>query len=273
VIIDTHAHAAGPYMKAENLIAAMDANNVDKTVLVPGEWQSDTTYAMPDIARAFPYKDVVSVTNRITKAVIGISGKAKHIDRGNAYVHTMACQYPKRIIQFYWARLRKAGIMDDLQHDFSAYAFKGLKLHQCWERFSVEERMFHQVADWAAAHDLPVFVHLYSKNEAACLARYITRHKSPVFIIGHLYGLEQYIQERVPDDRVLFEISTPDLVSIERLKKAVSWFGAGRIVLGSDTPYGCNTLKRNIDRVMSLPVADSEKELILGRTMKSLLGI
>ena len=102
---------------------------------------------------------------------------------------------------------------------------------------------------------------------------YIKEHHKPTFIIGHLFGLERYIQANIESENIFFEISSPALISIPRLKKAIKFFGAHRILLGSDTPYGQDNLKLNLARVRDLAISDEEKRLILGENMKKLLSL
>jgi uncharacterized protein len=40
MIIDSHAHACGPYLKGENIVKLLNETGVDKVVLVPGELDS-----------------------------------------------------------------------------------------------------------------------------------------------------------------------------------------------------------------------------------------
>ena len=105
------------------------------------------------------------------------------------------------------------------------------------------------------------------------LAQYIKIHRNTVFIIGHLFGLERYIEAKLDSDNIFFEISMPALISLQRLMMAIKYFGAEKIVLGSDIPYGKNNLKTNIHRVKTLDISDEEKYLILGGNMKNLLKI
>jgi predicted TIM-barrel fold metal-dependent hydrolase len=57
------------------------------------------------------------------------------------------------------------------------------------------------------------------------------------------------------------------------LNKALRHFGAQKIVLGSDVPYGKNNLWLNLERVKALPISDEEKKLILGENLRNLLGL
>ena len=271
MIIDAHAHASGDFLYAKNIIDIIDKNDVSKVILVPGELGSSKNYSLPDLASRFPTRDVAIFINLIIKVVIRISGKAKQIDTGNEYVYALAKEFPNRIIQFYWIRLSSPTTMENLERDFERYQFKGIKMHQCWESFSVGSDVFHRVSEWATSKQLPIFVHLSSKKEATQLSQYIKAHRNTIFIIGHLIGLERYIEAELNSENIFFEISTPDLISKQRLMKAIRYFGAERVVLGSDTPYGRDNLERNIDRVKNLDISDEEKLLILGGNMKRLL--
>ena len=70
-----------------------------------------------------------------------------------------------------------------------------------------------------------------------------------------------------------FDFSCPDLVSDLRLRTALERFGAGRLILGSDAPYGRDNLARGIARIRSLDISEIDKELILGGNIERLLGV
>jgi predicted TIM-barrel fold metal-dependent hydrolase len=273
MIIDAHAHACGDFLNGKNVIKILNKNNVDKVILVPGELGSNKNYFLPELAAKFPNTDVVSITNIITKLVIGISGTANQIGEGNAYVYSLAKEYPDRIIQFYWVRLSQSTALEDLERHYTEYGFRGIKLHQCWESFKINSDIFHKISEWTVSKGLPIFVHLYTKRQATQLAKYIKEHPNTIFIIGHLFGLERYIKADINTDNVFFEISTPQLISIKRLLKALKHFGPNRIILGSDIPYGQNNLNINIERVKKLNITSKERDLILGGNIKKLLKI
>jgi predicted TIM-barrel fold metal-dependent hydrolase len=271
MIIDAHAHACGVFLKGEDIVSILDMNSVDLVVLVPGEFGSVKNYSLPELGARFPNTDIVLLTNLMTKIVIGIKGAAKKIEQGNDYVFSLAKEYPDRIIQFYWVRLSQSNTFEKLERHFKEYRFKGIKLHQCWESFKVDSEIFHKVAEWASSKDLPIFVHLFSQRQATQLSKYIKAHPNTVFIIAHLFGLERYIEANIITDNIYFEISIPQLISMKRLLKAIEHFGANRIILGSDTPYGDNNLKRNIERVKTLKLPSEQRDLILGGNIKKLL--
>ena len=272
MIIDGHAHASGDYLEPETITRKLDESNVDKVILVPGEFKSKKTYALPDLARIFPRKNVVKFFNILTKVVIRLTGAVKHIQKGNDYVFRLAGKIPQRVIQFFWVTKEISDIHQTLEKKYSHQKFKGLKLHQCWERFSIESNYFINIADWAEKKRLPVFIHLGSDKEVKRLIEYKKKHPNLVLIIGHLFGLELFSKEKLIFDNIYFDISTYQVTSDERVMKAIKRFGAEKIILGSDTPYGKDNLKKNIERIDRLSISQGEKDSILGLNIKNLLG-
>ena len=118
MLIDAHAHASGDFLYGKKIIEILDRNDVDKVILVPGELGSSKNYSLPDLAARFPTKDIVTFTNLMTKAIIGMTGRARQIDAGNEFVYDLAKEFPHRIIQFYWIRLSTSNALQNLERDF-----------------------------------------------------------------------------------------------------------------------------------------------------------
>jgi predicted TIM-barrel fold metal-dependent hydrolase len=271
MIIDAHAHACGPFLKAENLIRVLDENRVDLVLLTPGQKDLEKEYNLPDLGKMFPNRDVVAITNAMTRLVTKLNGTLGQIEEGNANVYKLAQRCPDRIAQFYWATLNRPGILEQMERDYAAYQFKGIKLHQCWENFSIRSVAFEGIADFATSLRLPIFIHMGSRLEVRTLIEYIRRSPKTIFIIGHLFGMEEYIRSGLTFQNVYFEISSPSIISLVRLEQAIACFGAQRIVMGSDIPYGKDNLRRNIQRVQALGISTEEKELILGQNILKIL--
>ncbi len=273
MIIDGHAHACGDFLNVENIIKILDRNQVDKVVLVPGELNSAKTYNLPNIAGWFPERDVVSITNAMSRLLLQLTGAAKHIHEGNEYVYSFVQQAPDRVLQFYWVMLHRPDIVAEVEQRFQEWQFRGIKFHQCWESFSVRSEKFDRIVTWAAEQNLPIFLHMKTKQEVRALIDYIRTHPKPTFIIAHLFGLEEYIKADLRVDNLYFEISSPPLISIKRLTKAIACFGAQKIIFGSDTPYGKESLRINLQRVKSLSRSEEEKQGILGENLQKLLQL
>ena len=273
MLIDGHAHACGSYLTAEDIIETLHSNGVDKVVLVPGELDSSRTYGVPSFARLVPGKDVVPSLNRLIGLMTRLSGDVQSIPVGNKHVHELALALPNQVIQFYWALLHRAGIREEIERDHAAWRYKGLKLHQVWESFSVESAAFEEVTAFAAQKRLPIFIHLRTIRDVHSHVHFVKKHPDNCFIIGHLFGLEVYIDADLPQDGVFFDISAPPFVSRKRVLRAIEHFGADHVIMGSDAPYGRGNLARNIRRVRELPISESDKKLILGGNLQRLLEL
>jgi predicted TIM-barrel fold metal-dependent hydrolase len=272
MIIDCHAHACGDYLHTLKIIQQLDANGVDKVILVPGELNSSRNYRLPELGRIFPKRNAVLVTNWMTKVAISVSGAAKHIDEGNARVHELASQYPERIIQFYWVSMRSNNPITKLEANYQKYKFKGIKLHQCWESFNIRSKQFEQVAEFAISNKLPLFIHPWSNRCVLDIIDYKEKHPELALVIAHLIGLEQYIRYGKELANLYFEVSSPSLISSYRLQLALQYVGAKRLLMGTDVPYGRDNLSRTIKRISSLNISNEDKELVLGKNIERLLA-
>lgn len=274
MIIDGHSHACGKFLTAESIVKTLDDNGVDKVVLVPGELNSKSEYSLPDIASKFPNQNVVKLTNYITKFVMKLTGKVKDIPKGNEHVYDLKTVASNRVIQFIWITTRMKNKTEYLDSKFADWKFHGVKLHQCWENFSVDFEFFNEVAVWTENHDLPLFIHLYSDSEVTKLINYKRNHPRLKLIVAHLFGLELFIQDNFKDDNLYFDTSTIQLISNNRLIKAIDFVGVERILFGTDTPYGAkDNIKKNINRIKELDISSDAKNLILGLNMKRLLKL
>ncbi len=273
MIIDGHAHASGNFLEPESIIDNLNKSGIDKVILVPGELESSKNYFLPNLARLFPKNNVVKVTNLLTKFVIGIAGTVKQIPKGNEHVYNLTQRTNGRVIQFIWITQQMKNPAEYLSEKFIEWKFKGVKLHQCWDNYSVDSDFFRMVAVWTEKNDLPLFIHLYSDNDVKLLIEYKKEHPKLKLIIAHLFGLELFIKYDYKDDNLYFDTSTLQLTSTKRLIDAITFVGATNVMFGTDTPYGKNNLQKNIDRIKNLDISSEEKDLILGENMKQLLKI
>ena len=120
---------------------------------------------------------------------------------------------------------------------------------------------------------IPKLIGIISARLNCLINRFVNNNPSTKIIVGHLFGLKEFINYGSQLSNVYFEISTPQLVSEQRLLLAINHFGADRILFGSDVPYGINNQKLNIDRIKNLNISEVEKTKILGNNIKGLLNI
>jgi len=273
MIIDGHAHACGNYLSPEKIVEHLAQSNVDKVVLVPGELNSNKTYSFPNVAKLLPRQNVTKFFNQLTKTVVRLTNARKDFINGNAYVYELAKALPDKVIQFYLLTNIYASIAQELDEKYSKWKFKGLKLHQCWFPISIKSKIFDEASDWARKNDLPIFIHLFSDSEVKMLIDYKKDNPKSKIIVAHIFGLELFIKSKIVFENLYFDISTYQVTSNKRVLKAINYFGADKIIMGSDTPYGKNNLQKNIDRVKKLKIGKQEKDMILGENIKRLLKL
>jgi len=274
MIIDGHSHSCGKFLTVESILETIDNNGVDKVVLVPGELNSKSEYSLPNIAKRFPKHNVVKVTNQLTKLIMNFTGKVKDIPAGNEFVYKLKTAATDRIIQFIWITTGIKNTTDYLDNRFAEWKFHGVKLHQCWETFSIDSDFFKEVAVWTEKQELPLFIHLYSDSDVAKLIDYKRNHPKLKLIVAHLFGLELFIKENFKDENLYFDTSPLQLISNLRIKRAIDFIGTNKLLFGTDTPYGAKkNHQKTIRRINELDISDKEKEMILGLNLQELLQL
>jgi len=116
--------------------------------------------------------------------------------------------------------------------------------------------------------DLPIVL----EEEFAFTEAFVKKTKSLKIIIPHLGMLggnpmdfSRAFKER---ENVYFDTA---LASTDTMMSFIEKIGHERILFGSDIPFG--TMKRELEKVLSLPIGDDKKERILSKNLKRLIGL
>jgi len=271
MIIDGHAHSCGIFYRVENIIKVLDDLGVDKVVICPGLVNDEKNQNLPNLAKWFRRIDLMLFVNRIIKVIHNFAKSKESLIKRNEYVYHLASQYPDRIIQFYWINPNEPNALANLEDKYSQWKFKGIKVHQPSNYFSFNNPVLPDIAHFAAQNKLPFFIHLYSKNDVRDFILFSQKHQPTNFIIAHLIGLELFEKQKIQQPNLFFDISPALLISEKRILTVIKLFGAEKVLLGSDTPFGKFTLKNNIERIMRLGIPQEQIELVLGKNMEFLL--
>jgi uncharacterized protein len=270
MIIDGHAHVCGNYLDNTQIEKTLKNNNVDYVILTAGELNSSKVYSLEDKTERFPQRDLANDNKLIIKLVVSLFGVAKQIPLGNAYVYNLKKQNDK-IKQFYWITNEN---IEELERAHGEFKFDGVKIHQCWVNKKIKSLWFEELLKFNIRNDIPLFIHLSSSEEIDQLVEITKEYKDAIVIVAHCIGLEKFIEKKSKLSRnVYFDISNNYFVSKARILNAIDTFGASRVVLGSDTPYGKDSLRLTINRVASLEISTSDKEDILGNNLGRILKI
>lgn len=270
MIIDGHGHASGEYLNIKSIIPKLDKNNVDMVVLVPGELNSTKTYKMKKYKKEDEFSDVIFKTNKLIRVVIKLTNMKRIIKRGNEHVYSLKKTEPNRIKQFYWLTKK---LWNQIDEDYNKMNFDGMKLHQCWEKFEVDSDWFKDVIKWSIHKNLPIFIHFYSHKDINEIIKVIKEYPDAKIIIAHYFGIELFMEEDIKYlSNIYFDISNYYFVSDVRILKAINHFGSNKILMGSDTPYGIDSLEKTIELVNKLDISTKDKSNILGDNLALLLS-
>lgn len=213
-----------------------------------------------------------SIFNKIICRVTKISHAANNIDEQNEFVYNLSCQLPEKVINAYWVNPLDDDCIHKLKKNYLIYKYKMIKLHQCWTNFDISCEQCTEVFEWATAHNLPIFIHLLSHDQVVKFVKISNKFNNTTFIVAHMIGAE-YMNDALKNENVYFDLSAPQLYSIDILNRTVKNFGAQRFLLGSDTPYGINNIDKVRKKLIQLSISDDEIALICGDNLAKLLSL
>jgi predicted TIM-barrel fold metal-dependent hydrolase len=267
MIIDGHAHAAGEYSTSNAIREATASNRIDKVVLCPSP-KNRQDLGKPPSVPFMNSPNSIYLLNRMLR--LGYRAMKDNGD-GNRYVSALKESLPQQVCQFLWVNPLDPLHISGLEQAIQNRHVSGIKLHQAWDSFRVDSPAFSQVVEIAQSHNLPVFVHLFSKRETSALAGFVANHREVVFVIGHMLGLDIFEASRAHLRNVFFDTSGSERVRGRDILHAVRTFGDDHVVFGSDTPYA--PVADQIRKISRLGLADDALDRIFGRNMDHLLSL
>ena len=165
-------------------------------------------------------------------------------------------------------------IPEDLRSIPVDNTFYGAKWH--WVRGIQDCSSNYQVLDdphldhfieASEAIDLPIVF----EEELAFIEAFVRKTKNLKIIIPHLGMLGgnplDFLQTFKGRENVFFDTA---LAGPETIMRFVEEIGKERVLFGSDIPFG--TMKRELEKILSLQMGDDEKEWILSKNLKRLIG-
>lgn len=265
MIIDGHSHACGYFNTIELIRKNMTENKLDRIVLFPGEPDKKV-----DKIKERKNKEILYFTNIVGSFLAYFMRIESVIHYRNYDIYEMRKQEPNKIIQFYWITPK---YLDSLNDDFSKFNFSGLKLHQIVRYFSIKSIFFTTVLDFAEQHKLPIVIHLRAKKDVHNLIDLI-QDRNVKIIIAHLFYIDEF--KKVWDDvssKIWFDMANYYFINESTIYKALEYFGAEKIIFGSDNPFGENCISKTINLVNKLKIPELEKTKILGGNMGKILSL
>ena len=267
MIIDAHAHAAGRYSTAESIKEISKQYGTDKIVLCPSPKNNVDLKEPPN----FPFLKSPGSIYLLNRMMRLATRSFKDFGDGNKYVYELKKQIPDRILQFLWVNPLDPQQMTNLEPKLREYEIKGLKLHQVWDPFTIDGNDFNQLVEIARANHLPLFIHLYSKEETRKLLRFIGEHPDVIFIVAHMLGLNIFEERRNDLSNIYFDTSGSERIREKDILEAINLFGQDHVVFGSDTPYA--RIEDQINKIDRLSLPDPVKERIFKSNIEQVLSL
>lgn len=266
-MIDIHAHAAGSYGSATSIKRMAAQYKIEKIVLCPSP-KNNHDLPEPPTMHFKQKPDSIFTMNRMNR--IAYLHFFKDNGDGNQFVRELREQLPDLIVPFLWVDPLDTESMNRLENTIETDQPGGIKLHQAWNPFKIDGREFKDLVDLASSHQLPVFIHLYSKREVQKMCRFIRENPNAVFIIGHLAGAKLFAESGVNLANVFFDTSSSGRIQSSDIQWAIDTFGYEQIVFGTDTPY--TSIDAQIDRIGRLNLPDRIKEHVFSLNAKRILS-
>lgn len=269
--IDGHVHACGMIIDSDGAMEYLRKNDLEKIVLSAGEPDSSKIYKLPYLAKIFKTSRLIYFNNALTRFLMGLTKMYHHIDQGNEKVALMAKEHPECILNTYWINPTETEALQKMETFYQKYSFCMIKMHQCWTDFDLDDGRIIEILKWAQTHDTPVFLHLRSKDQVRKLIILSKEYREVNFILGHLIGIEEF--DHTIGENVYFDISCAPLHSIAMLRRAYDNFGANRILLGSDAPYGTDNIELAINQMRAVGMNEQEVQRVCYQNIRKLLEL
>ena len=268
MIIDAHAHAAGPYATATSIQGELLRHGMDKVILCAAPRNSQATAEPPKL----PIKndlDGIFALNRMLR--FAYRHFIKGDGDGNGYVRSLADKLPDTILPFLWVDPLDSIQMSQLEKQIDDFAPKGIKLHQAWNAFAIDGPQFAALVEIATAHRLPVFLHLYSKAEAHKVLRFAREHRDATLILAHMLGSRVFLADNARLENVYFDTSGSERVHGQDIRAAIDFFGSDHVIFGTDTPYA--PIAAQIEKIARLDLPGEAMDRVMGGNILRVLGM
>ena len=159
---------------------------------------------------------------------------------------------------------------------------KGLKFHAEYQGFLLDDAQMLRIYDYALSKNLillhhagfdPEFSEPFRSNPKR-FANVIKEMRGGVIIAAHLGGHAQWddVEKYLCGKNIYLDTSMGfEYFSREQFLRILKSHGAAKILFGSDAPW--SSAKNEITHLKSLPLSESEKDMILSGNAKRILGI
>lgn len=288
MVIDCHYHLEERIFSRADLIAAMDRAGIDKVALMGSmiaPFHEPPRFLLALLQFLLEHRSLrsvakVLVSNFTPQGDVKILGRPYRItsDPDNGAVFEAVSENPDRFLG--WVFVNPRGKKDpaaELRKYMEMPGFVGVKAHPFWHHFQPVE--LASVAEMLAGIGKPLLIHC-GFGEEGDFEALLKRVPDLRLILAHA-GFPAYTDTwaAILDRKnVWLDLSQTSYVGENATRRAVSYLGPGRLLFGTDGPYGFHDrdgrydygfIKRRIERLF--PQAET-RNLLLGDNFAALTG-
>jgi predicted TIM-barrel fold metal-dependent hydrolase len=288
MIIDCHMHYEPEMFPADRMLAAMEANGIDKTALIPAMVEPFTLHGkVIDLAGDFtrvsllhanPIGQLAYQSTLSQKGNFTPLGKKYRIydEIDNSAVAKVIDEHPDKFLG--WIFVNPAVDSDPvstIEKWSSNPAMIGVKSHPFWHRYAIEK--LDSTADWCAGHSYPLLIHLGCKDSGD-YERLPEKYPGLKIVYAHA-GVPYYrkLWAYIKDKKNLFvDLSSPLYLNRKLIEMAVDYLGPDKCLYGNDGPYGPQAMDEDFNYslvkgwIESLPLSDKALEKIFHENFEAI---
>ncbi|MBQ9743262.1 MAG: amidohydrolase family protein [Ruminococcus sp.] len=159
-----------------------------------------------------------------------------------------------------------------------AMGLKGIKLHPDTQAFNADDDRMLELYDYLQTKGLPLMLHCgdfrYDYSHPRRIAR-ICRLFPKLTLIGAHFGgwsvWDEVLDYLRDTDCMVDTSSSSSFITAERFSELIHAYGADRVMFGTDFPMW--EQKPELEKIMNVPMTETEREKIMYKNAESLLKI
>ncbi|MCP4107901.1 MAG: amidohydrolase [Desulfobacteraceae bacterium] len=289
MIIDNHCHLEEEN-SAEKMIQAMNAGGIDKSVLFAPACENlpSVPKALLWFARTLLQSPLFGVAIAICEDVVSsVPGKIKASGTyydifqypDNRPVAEAIKKEPDRFIGFVFLNPKdNPNVKEQFEEAVHRDKMQGVKVHAWFHNYDPSE-LLQDIGAGCQELGLPILIHLGSRPDTSNIQGLIDNFPKLNLILAHL-GIPWFRRSwdmAKQYSNIYLDISGPYL-SAKLVRKAVRFVGPGKLIFGTDAPYGIRTAEKgklsyasSKAWVEKLPLSQEDKEKIFSGNLLKLL--
>ena len=207
--------------------------------------------------------------------ILGVAIRPEQVSAINQFIKT-ECDAHEEFIGFGTAHAGMDNVLDAVEQ-IRSLGLRGIKMHPDTQYFNIDDERLYPLYEEIQG-ELPVYYHTgdyrYDYSHPRRVRRVLEDFPKLQVVAAHLGGwsVQDVAQEYLRDTNCLVDISSSLMfLTPEKAVEYIRAFGAERVMYGSDFPLG--DPETEVERFMSLPLTDEEREQIAYATAAEFLKI